>query len=168
MSLLVSALSGVFGLAGGLGGVALLWHLQERTRKEDQQHKARDQKREAALQIYEELDAIADANGALGTAYLELLKDDPNPETVKTVPLGRLRGLLSIYFPEGLKLFQEHDSQMIDHGRFLRESLKTAMADNPKGIKHAGFGYLALLQMQNTKLVSDVRAFMDERSKDLI
>lgn len=164
--LIQSFASGVFALAG----VALLWLLQRKNRSDDQEEKQREVLRVKAEELYVELQSVEGGCAtSISGASQWMQREEGEGGPIATPAVGRLRGLVAIYFPSGKHIFEDFDQKVASHGLMVRAQLTANQGTAPptNSIKGATWGYLLLISQETLALVSNLRAFMDVQAADL-
>jgi hypothetical protein len=163
--IVVALISALAAIAGAIAGP-----LVQRRTTSDEANRARARLRlEKAEEIYVEMDRVQFELGKLTAAALHLM--DPSRDRAiepAIISLGRLRGLIAIYFPEGNAIFAEFDKEEVGRVVELRETLEAATAKaNAKAVTGVGIARMLTHQADITDLLKQLREFMDAQAASL-
>lgn len=164
----VPLIAAVFGSALTIVGQAIGPFLQRKTTSEEAARLTRQLRRDKAELIYHEIE-LAKADGARATAAAAKMLTSSGESLNMVASVGRLRGLMAIYFPQSRQLFSSFDKKISAHGEWMKAQVgkrqsQNITSDEVKGITYA---YCMLLNNETAMLTQEARSFMDQQAPSL-
>jgi len=152
-------------------GIFLGWWLPRRDKTEDRTERKLNLRREKAEEIYKEIELASLGSQRASSQAIRILKPGDEPLEPVVNSIGKLRGLIAIYFPSGNHFFVDYDKKGIENAQWLRKQLESGPNKSLPGadtIRTVTFGHVAIAQTATVALLTAVRQFMDEEVKSLI